>query len=244
MKNKLEVLFENKSIIALAKPPGLLSVPDRYKADRPSLATMILTSFPTARPLHRLDLETSGVLLFCLDPEAFGWYSDQFESRTISKKYIAITDGRCITNEGQIDAALLTQSTGKVAINKKGKPSQTNWRLIESFRNHSIFELQPLTGRTHQIRVHLSSLGHPIVGDITYGSKGPLFISSLKGKNKYNLSKDTEEERPVIERVALHASAITFNDFLTKKPIEVIAELPKDMRVALSKLRQYTSLSK
>ncbi len=244
MKNKPEVLYINDSIVALAKPSGLLSVPDRYKADRLSLASLILHTYPDARPLHRLDMETSGVLLFCLRPDAFGWYSDQFEHRTISKKYIAISEGRCLIPEGEIDEPLFNQGTGKVVINKKGKPSQTIWRLLESFRHHSLFEITPITGRTHQIRVHLSFIGHPVVGDLNYGSKGPLFLSSLKGKNKYKLGKDAEEERAIINRVALHASTITFNDFETKKSIEVTAPLSKDMHVGLSKLRQYTALSK
>lgn len=242
MKLKPEVLFQNDSIIALSKPTGLLSVPDRYNADKPSLAKSILSTHPDARPLHRLDMETSGVVLFCLLPEAFGWYSDQFENRTISKKYTAITDGRCMTSEGQIDAPLLTQSTGKVIINKRGKESQTNWRLIEAFKHHSIFELTPLTGRTHQIRVHLASIGHPVIGDTTYGAQGPLYLSSLKGKNKYKLSKSADEERAIINRVALHASGIRFLDYSTKQEIEVFAELPKDMQVALNKLRQYAAL--
>ncbi len=244
MKNKYEILFTNETILALAKPPGLLSVPDRYNADKPSLAGMILSSYPTARPLHRLDLETSGVLLFCIDPEAFGWYSDQFENRTITKKYIAITDGRGNPGEGQIDAPLLTQGTGKVVIHKRGKSSQTNWQLIESFKHHSLFEITPLTGRTHQIRVHLASIGHPVVGDVMYGSKGPLFLSALKGRNKYKLNMDAEAERAIIDRVALHAAGITFIDFSSKKTIEITAELPKDMRVGLSKLQQYSALPK
>lgn len=226
----------------MEKPAGLLSVPDRYKVDKPSLASLVLSSFPTARPLHRLDFETSGVVLFCLVPEAFGWYSDQFEQRTISKKYQAIAEGRCMVDEGLIDAPLFTQTIGKVVISKRGKSSQTQWKLLERFQHHSFIEANPLTGRTHQIRVHLTSIGHPIVGDILYGSSGPLFLSTLKGKKKYHLSKDAETENPLLSRLALHASSIQFADFTSRTPITVTCNLPKDMEVAVAKLRQYSGL--
>jgi len=242
MKNRPAVLFKNDSIMAMDKPAGLLSVPDRYKEDKPSLAQLVLHDFPTARPLHRLDFETSGVVLFCLLPEAFGWYSDQFEHRTISKKYTAIAEGRCMEPEGLIDAPLFTQSIGKVVIAKRGKSSQTQWTLLERFQHHSLFEANPLTGRTHQIRVHLASIGHPIVGDVLYGSSGPLYLSALKGKKHYRLSKDAEEENPLLGRLALHASSIRFSDFTSEAEITVESILPKDMQVALAKLRQYSGL--
>lgn len=242
MKSRPAVLFQNDTILAMEKPAGLLSVPDRYKVDKPSLASLVLASFPTARPLHRLDFETSGVILFCLVPEAFGWYSDQFEQRTISKKYQAIAEGRCMEAEGLIDAPLFTQTIGKVVISKRGKSSQTQWKLLERFQHHSFIEANPLTGRTHQIRVHLTSIGHPIVGDVLYGSSGPLFLSSLKGKKKYHLSKDAEAENPLLSRLALHASSIQFTDFTSRMPITVACNLPKDMEVAVAKLRQYSGL--
>lgn len=244
MKNRLSVLFQNDTILALDKPAGLLSVPDRYKEDKPSLAQLVLEIHPAARPLHRLDFETSGIVLFSVQPETFGWYSDQFEHRTITKKYTAVAEGRCMESEGLIDAPLFTQTIGKVVISKRGKSSQTRWTLIEGFQHYSLIEANPLTGRTHQIRVHLSSIGHPIVGDTLYGSGGPLFLSSLKGKNKYRLSKDAEEERPLLGRLALHASSICFKDFTSGEIIQVESGLPKDMLVTISKLRQYSGLLK
>lgn len=244
MKNRPTVLFQNDTVLALDKPAGLLSVPDRYKEDKPSLAQLVLASYPAARPLHRLDFETSGIVLFSLHPEAFGWYSDQFEHRTISKKYMAIAEGRCMEPGGFIDAPLFTQTTGKVIISKRGKSSQTRWTLLEGFQHYSLIEANPLTGRTHQIRVHLSSIGHPIVGDLLYGAGGALYLSSLKGKKKYRLSKDAEEERPLLGRLALHASSISFKDFTTGEIIHVESGLPKDMLVAIAKLRQYSALIK
>ena len=242
MKEKSEIIFENKSIVAINKPSGILSVPDRYNPDRFSLANWILSSYPLARPLHRIDFETSGVLLFCILPEAFGWYSDQFENRNVSKTYQAIVEGRMSDNEGIIDQPLYTLSNGRVIISKRGKESQTKWSTIERFLHHSFVEANPLTGRTHQIRVHLSSIGHPLVGDTTYGSAGPLFLSSLKGRHRYHLGKDAESERPLLARTALHAAKIELTDFHNQMPLVIECPLPKDMNVVLQKLRQYSSV--
>lgn len=243
MKIKPGILFQNDTILAMDKPSGLLSVPDRYHEEKLSMAGIVLAHFPSARPLHRIDFETSGVLLFCLNPDAFGFYSDQFEQREVSKSYRVITEGRCMEQEGVIDAPLYTQHIGRVLITKRGKASLTQWKLLERFQQHSCIEANPLTGRTHQIRVHLASIGLPVAGDTLYGSGQPIFLSSLKGKKNYRLSKHDEEERPLLARLALHASSIRFKDFTTGEMINIESPLPKDMSVTLAKLRQYCSVS-
>ena len=244
MKDKSEILFESDSIIAINKPAGILSVPDRYNPDKFSLASWVLSSHPSARPLHRIDLETSGVLLFCILPEAFGWYSDQFENRIVKKSYQAIVEGRVKEDEGVIDQPLYTLSNGKVIISKRGKESRTHWKVLERFLHHSFVEVNPVTGRTHQIRVHMSSIGHPVMGDTTYGAAGPFFLSSIKGRKKYHLSKDQEAERPLIARTCLHAASISFKDFQSHEQIIIESPLPKDMSIVVQKLRQYSSLTR
>jgi len=242
MKDQSEILFESSSLVAVNKPSGILSIPDRYRPERFSIANWILSSYPDARPLHRLDFETSGILLFCILPEAFGWYSDQFETRAVTKIYHAIVEGRLLQDEGLIDQPLFTQTNGKVIISKRGKESRTKWKTIERFVNHSFVEANPLTGRTHQIRVHLSSIGHPVLGDVTYGSTGSFYLSTVKGRHKYHLSKDQEAERPILSRTALHASKVELAEYQTNKFVIIDSPLPKDMKVVLQKLHQYSAI--
>lgn len=157
---------------------------------------------------------------------------------------MVITEGRCSTEDGWIDQPLYTQNIGKVLISKRGKSSQTHWTLLEKFLHHSFLEVHPLTGRTHQIRVHLASIGYPVAVDSVYGSGRPLLLSDLKGKKQYRLSKDAETENPLLNRLALHASSITLKGFDSGESITINSPLPKDLSVALAKLRQYSSVLK
>ena len=239
MKRAPEIVFQDETLLAVSKPAGLLSVPDRYNPDIPSAFTLVCREFPNARPLHRIDLQTSGLLIFCLDPEAFGYYSDQFTDRTVEKRYLAIVEGRLLQPEGRIDLPLLTEHTGRVVVARRGKPSETLYRVEECFRRHTLVALKPLTGRTHQLRVHLSAIGHPIVGDTTYGGSPGIFLSDLKGKHHYKPSGDGEAERPLLGRTALHAESLAINRFPDGERMTLSCPLPKDMAVSLAKLRQY-----
>ncbi|MDQ3015139.1 MAG: RNA pseudouridine synthase [Bacteroidota bacterium] len=244
MKDIPEILFQNDSLVALYKPSGLLSVPDRYHEEKLSASLWVVGKFSEARPLHRLDFETSGILLFCINPNAFGWYSDQFEKRSVSKTYLAIVEGKLLIEGGVINQPLFTHTTGKVTITKRGKESVTNWKLLESFAHHAYVKANPVTGRTHQIRVHLSSIGHPVLCDTTYGASGPFLLSTIKGRRKYKLGKDDEQEKPLFDRTALHSSVIEIADFKTTQTIRVDCPLPKDMNIVLQKLKQYSPIQK
>lgn len=125
-----------------------------------------------------------------------------------------------------------------MVINKKGKSALTDYTLIESFGNFSLMRFRIHTGRTHQIRVHMKQVGHPIVCDPLYGNGEPVLLSSIK--RKFNLSKKEDEERPLFNRLALHAEKLQFTD-AKKQKLLLEAPLPKDMRAFLQQLRKWKS---
>jgi 23S rRNA pseudouridine955/2504/2580 synthase len=225
------ILFENEHYIAVNKPALLSTLEDRN--DPVNLLGMARSYRPGAQACHRIDKETSGVLVFARSPEAYRHLATQFERRTVEKTYHAVTDGIHSFRDLLVDRPLLKLSDGTVKIARTGKSAQTVLTTIRTYRQHTLVACRPVTGRMHQIRVHLSAQGAPITGDVLYGGK-PFFLSALK--RGYNLKKDTEE-RPVIERLALHAERIVFSD-LNGERTEVSAPYPKDFRALLSQLEK------
>lgn len=186
-----------------------------------------------AQVCHRLDKDTSGVLAIAKNPDAYRHMSLQFEHRTITKVYHAVVDGIHNFNETLVNEPILKLDDGVVRISRsEGKPAQTIFTSLETFRMHTLVECRPVTGRMHQIRIHLSTcLAAPITGDETYGGK-PFLLSDVK--RRFNLKKETEEI-PIMKRMALHARALRFND-LKDVPREVEAPYPKDMSALLRQL--------
>jgi 23S rRNA pseudouridine955/2504/2580 synthase len=185
-----------------------------------------------AQACHRLDKDTSGVILFAKNPEAYRHLSMQFENRQVQKIYHAVADGIQNFKDVLVDAPILKQNDGIVKISKsEGKPAQTTFNSIRSYRFHTLIECRPVTGRMHQIRVHLAFLKAPITGDEQYGGK-PFFLSSVK--RGFNLKKTTEEQ-PLIKRMALHAFALEFTD-LSGEKVRVEAPYPKDIQALIRQL--------
>lgn len=226
-------LFENDDYIVVNKPPFISTLEDRN--DPHNILKSIREHISDAQVCHRLDKETSGVLAVAKNPEAYRHLSIQLENREVTKIYHAVATGVHDFQEKEVAAPILKQNDGRVKIAREGKPAQTFFNTLEVLGPFTFVECRPVTGRMHQIRVHLALLGAPIVGDDYYGGK-PVFLSTLK--RRYNLKKNTEEQ-PLMGRVALHAFSFQFLD-LDGKMVKVEAPYPKDFRVLLKQLREHT----
>jgi len=247
---EIPVVFEDEHLLALDKPSGLLTSPDRYDPNRPNLMKLLHAGIAEGKPwarernltylsnAHRLDFETSGVILLAKNKEMLVKLADLFGAEKPTKKYIALVQGTEIESEFEIDAKLAPHPVrlGMMRVDpKNGKKSVTKFTVLEKFSRWTLMRCEPLTGRTHQIRIHLRHAGVPIVGDELYGGK-PLWLSRLKPN--YRL-KPGREERPLIARVALHAEQLELKHPATDALVSITAPWPKDFNVAVKYLRQF-----
>jgi len=168
----ISVLFENDDVVVLDKPEGLATIPTRNGQGGSLLEALSAERGEKLYIVHRIDKETSGVIVFARNAEAHRWLNRQFETRSVEKAYLALTHGVVAPDKGTIDAPLRQFGSGRVAVDsERGKGSVTEFQVVERFRSYTLVEAYPRTGRRHQIRVHLYHLGHPIVGDPLYGEK-------------------------------------------------------------------------
>jgi len=259
VKDALNILWQSADLVAVDKPAGLATIPGRGETDSvlerlgrqlglPSSGE----ADPRIRVVHRLDKETSGVLLFALNRPAQQHVSHQFQNNTVRKEYLALVRGRPAQSEGAIDAALAPHPTSpqRMAVVKHaGRPARTDWRVEESFRGFTLIRCFPRTGKTHQIRVHLAHVGIPLAIDPLYArgssqpepegtdrsARGGVFLSEFK--RDYRPTRG-EKERPLISRLTLHAEKLDFTD-LDGATVELVAPLPKDLRATLNQLRRH-----
>jgi 23S rRNA pseudouridine955/2504/2580 synthase/23S rRNA pseudouridine1911/1915/1917 synthase len=231
------IIHQDETFIAINKPAGLLTIPDREGKDI-SLKNLLREHFANVFTVHRLDRDTSGIVVFALHEQMHKHLSQQFEARETKKIYNGLVLGKPVEPEGVIDEPISEHPTkkGYMTVWRKGKESITEYKLLESFRYFSWMEFRILTGRTHQIRVHLKHLGHPIICDPMYGDGKPLLISQFK-KN-YKLSQSMEEEKPILSRLALHSAQLSFQG-MNGEDISLEAPLPKDLRATLNQLSKH-----
>ena len=236
-KNLLDIVFENDQFLAVNKPAGLLTIPDRHDEHIPSLYQLLQKKYEKIFIVHRLDRETSGLLLFAKDEVTHKYLNQVFELRKVEKFYLGLVTGSPGNASGIMEYPISEHPTikGMMVIDRKGKPSQTEYQVIEDYGIYSLVKFQLHSGRTHQIRVHSKQLGHPLACDEVYGNGKPILLSSFK--KKFKLSASEEEERPMLNRIALHSYELIFKG-PDGKDYDIKADLPKDMQALLNQLKK------
>lgn len=244
--NDYSVIYSDDDFVVLNKRSGILIAADRYNPDAPRLDVLAEQEFGKIYAVHRIDKDTSGLIIYARNLEAQRALSMQFEKRQVHKTYHALVYGHPLWQTLHVDLALKPDGDvrHRTVVDKRfGKPSVTDFRLIGVCGQFSWIEAKPLTGRTHQIRVHLAANGLSIVCDPLYsGNQKPLRLSEIK-KNWHG---DEEEERPLLKRLALHAYKIELAHPKTGETVSFTADYPKDMdatRKQLSKIYGVDSLT-
>lgn len=230
------ILFENEHYIVVNKPPYISTLEDRN--DPIDLLKLAKEYYADAQVCHRLDKETSGVIVISKHQEAYRHFAILLEKRQVKKVYHAVVNGIHEFENLECDQPIYSTNSKSRVDFREGKPSLTLVSTLESFKLHTLLKCFPVSGRLHQIRVHLAFHGANIGCDPIYGGDY-IYLSQLK-KN-FNLGKSKDEEKPLIERVALHAHNIAFHNFEggENDVIEVVAEYPKDFAVLVKQLRKY-----
>jgi len=237
----LDVLYDDGRVVGVDKPAGVVVHPSgRYFSD--TLIQRVharygagfeLEKLGAPRLCHRLDRETSGIVLVALDPAAHADVQQQFERRQIEKEYLAIVCGNPERDAGVVDLPIGTARVSTIALKMTvaadGQDCRTDWRVVERFPDCALVACHPLTGRQHQIRVHMQAIGHAIVGDKLYGADESLFERDLDGLL-------TAEDRAELgmERHALHNHRLVFRTPETGERVEIVSPMPADMRAFLS----------
>ncbi len=232
------IIFENKDFLVLNKPAGLLVHPkiDYINSKEQTLVNWLIKNYPQIKNIgdspeirpgivHRLDKETSGVMVIAKNQNSFETFKNIFKQRLIEKTYLALVVGKMNNKEGKIDLAITrsisTKRTTKIKEGQKALKAETLWKVLKIYQDNnqilSYLKLIPKTGRTHQLRVHLAAIGHPVVGDYLYGGK-----TTLKYREKLN-------------RIFLHAYSLKFKYDDTNYLFE--AELPIELKKFLKELK-------
>jgi 23S rRNA pseudouridine1911/1915/1917 synthase len=237
----VDILFSDEHIVVVNKPAGLVVYP---AAGHPGGTLMNALSFrlgtltaPGAplRPgvVHRLDKDTSGIMVVALSDEAYHGLVGQFSERVIKRSYVALLWGRMKGDSGEIKIKIGRSMTDRKKMSvrtRKGKEAETKWDVLERFKNATLIRAKLSTGRTHQIRVHFASSGHPVLGDGTYGKKTSV---TLSGKKKLRFS-----------RQMLHAKVLGFRHPVTDRKMRFTSPIPDDLQEALEALREQETTKK
>lgn len=235
---KLEKIHEDDDIIAFNKPSGLLTIPHRFNTEEMSVVRLAEKEYGKLFVIHRIDRDTSGAIILAKNETAHRHYSIAFQNRDVEKFYKAFCYGNPLQESGDINSGIMEHPTikGKMVINRKGKEARTSYTVLNKWQGYTYYDIQIHTGRTHQIRVHLQSIGTPIICDSLYGNGHPLKLSDFK--KKYNPNNTDAEERGLINRLALHSHELKVKN-LNGDLLTITAPIPKDFSAAIKQLDKW-----
>lgn len=237
-KSQLEILFEDDFLIALNKPSGLLVLPHRTKPE-PNIKQILEKIYGEIWMVHRLDRDTSGVLLVAKDANTHRLLNIDFQNKQVEKTYWALVNGKPNPAAATITLKIAENpaNKGTYMTTPAGAEAITHYETVQNFRLFSLMSIQLETGKTHQIRVHMKAIGHPLAVDPIYGKEPQtgIFLSQIKRNFKFSQT----EERPIINRLTLHAKEIQFIHPVTKQHMKIEAPLPKDFSVMLKLLEEH-----
>lgn len=233
------LLWSDEALLVVNKPAGLLTIPGGGESEKDCLRDLLQAEYGPLWVVHRLDRDTSGVIVFARTSQAHQSLNAQFEQREVHKVYHAFISGRPLWNQFEARQPLWVDGDRQhrtVIHSQKGKPASTSLKVVEVFHGYTLIEACPHTGYTHQVRVHLAATGFPIVGDPLYGNGIGILLSSVKAHYKATQSP----EIPLLDRVGLHARSIQFRHPLQEELVSFDAPYPRDFAVTLTQLRKYS----
>lgn len=234
MKKPFEIIFEDNFLVIVNKKSGIPVIPGRASEMDNSLKYILKKKYDEIFVVHRIDAETSGLVIFAKDASTHRKLNTMFQNRSIEKKYLLFSRGIPSPEHGDIDLPLKKlNNQNKSVVSKEGKAALSSYSLVKKYANIALVEAEIKSGRHHQLRVHFKAINSPLLVDSTYGDKA-FFLSEIKGK-KFKISKDNIE-RPLLNRLSLHAHKLSFDHPFKDLRLDLEAPLPKDMRATLNQL--------
>lgn len=236
------LIWSDEHICVINKPAGTLTLPDGYSHQIPHIKSILEPDYGPLWIVHRLDRETSGVMVLARSAESHRSLNEQFATRQVTKVYHALVIGNPARNETDIRLPLRVDGDRQhrtLIDREQGKPSETHFKVLQRFGRYALVEATPHTGRRHQIRSHLATRGYPIAADPLYGDGQGIYLSHIKPEYKGERSN----ERALLSRLGLHARILRLMHPYTNAWLTFEAEYPKDISLTLKQLRRYSLLT-